>query len=332
MNFSKIIILVAGAALMAGSIYKMNGTFDVPAEVVISFDQWATAHGKAYKCPAEKFYRLSVFFNNFKLVSEHNKSNSSYSMALNHFADMTQEEFKTKMLGYKFSDRQKTYGAPTLSQKPPASVDWRTQGAVTPVKDQGQCGSCWAFSAVGALEGYWFQAKGALLSFSEQQLVDCSQSQGNHGCNGGLMDYAFTYVKANGLQTEANYPYTAQDGRCKGTGTSAVNITGYTDVGHSDDALTAASAARVVSVAVDAQNWSMYSRGIYSHLKCGTQLDHGVTLVGYGTANNDDFWIIKNSWSAKWGENGYIRLERGKKSGNNGCCGIYKAASFPTGA
>jgi C1A family cysteine protease len=329
MNFSKIIILVAGAALMAGSIYKMNGTFQVPTDVAVAFENWATVHGKTYKCPAEKFYRLSVFFKNFKMITEHNSSNSTFSMALNHFADMTQEEFKTKMLGYKFTERPRNYAAPTLTQAP-TSVDWRTKGAVTGVKNQGQCGSCWAFSAVGALEGAWFQAKGNLLSFSEQQLVDCSTGQGNHGCNGGLMDYAFTYVKANGLQTEANYPYTAQDGKCKGTGTPAVTISGFTDVGHTDAALGTASAARVVSVAVDAQNWSFYNRGIYSHLKCGTQLDHGVTLVGYGTASGDDFWIIKNSWGTSWGENGYIRLERGSKAGAQGCCGIFKAASYPT--
>lgn len=330
MNFTKLVVLIAGAALMAGSIYKMNGTFEVPADVAVAFENWAATHGKAYKCPAEKFYRLSVFFKNFKMINEHNNSNSTFTMALNHFADMTQEEFKTKMLGYRFTDRPRNYAAPTLTQ-PPASVDWRTKGAVTGVKNQGQCGSCWAFSAVGALEGYWFQTKGVLLSFSEQQLVDCSTAQGNHGCNGGLMDYAFNYVKANGLQTEANYPYTAQDGRCKGTGTPAVTISGYTDIGHSDAALQAASAQYVVSVAVDAQNWSFYSRGIYSHLKCGTQLDHGVTLVGYGSANNEDFWIIKNSWGQSWGENGYIRLERGAKSGAQGCCGIYKAASKPNG-
>lgn len=143
------------------------------------------------------------------------------------------------------------------------------------------------------------------------------------------MDYAFTYMKANGIQTETSYPYTAQDGRCKASGTPAATVSGFTDVGHSDAALAAASAARVVSVAVDAQNWSFYSRGIYSHMKCGTQLDHGVTLVGYGSASGDDFWIIKNSWGAQWGENGYIRLERSSKAGSSGCCGIFKAASFP---
>lgn len=335
MNFAKILLVVTGAAILASSMYKMNNTFSIPANVAITFESWQTKFGKSYKCPAEKFYRLAVFYKNFKDVEAHNNSNSSFTRELNMFADMTQEEFSTKMLGYRFSDRVRNE-VPMVENilEQPASIDWRVKGAVTPIKDQGQCGSCWAFSAIGAMEGMWFQAKGSLISLSEQQLVDCSTAQGNHGCNGGLMDYAFTYIKTAGVQLESTYPYTAQDGRCKGPGTPAATCSSYTDIAKSEAALAAASAARVVSVAVDAQRWSSYSRGVMTHNQCGTQLDHGVTLVGYGSVSegNDakNFWIVKNSWGTRWGESGYIRLERGITASSKGTCGICMAASYPT--
>lgn len=332
MDFKKLILLVAGAAIFASAIYKQNVNVNVPAEIALQFVQWTKTHNVEFKCPAEMFYRLTVFAQNHKTVTEHNASNDTFTMALNKFAAMTNEEFTTKMNGFAFSDRPRSYleaSQESLTQSP-ATIDWRTKGAVTAVKDQGQCGSCWAFSAIAAIEGYWFQTKGTLVSLSEQQLVDCSAAQGNHGCNGGLMDNAFKYVIANkGIDSEVNYPYTAKDGKCK-TATAAATIGGYTDLGHNDNALQAGNAGRVVSVAVDARNWQFYSGGIFNHMKCAAQLDHGVTLVGYD--DNAGFWTIKNSWGTGWGEKGYIRLEKGNKTGPNGTCGIYKAASFPKGA
>lgn len=330
MKIARIALIIAGAALLATSIYKMNGTVAVPPHVIASFQTWSAKHGRNYASPAEKIYRLAVFYKNYKTVSAHNSSNDSWTMELNHFADMTEEEFRSKMLGYNFSDRPRKYVEEDNSMvAQAASVDWRDKGAVTPIKNQGQCGSCWAFSTIAALEGAWFQSKGKLISLSEQQLVDCSSSYGNHGCNGGLMDYGFKYIKDHGIETEAQYPYTARDGRCKASGTPTAKLSGFTDVGHSQSALTTASSQRVVSVAVDANRWSFYHRGVMKHTACGTSLDHGVTLVGYGSANSEDFWIIKNSWGTSWGENGYIRIQR-DVSGSRGCCGIYMAASYPT--
>jgi cathepsin L len=305
MNFTKVALIIAGAVLMATSVYKMNGSLTVPVHVATSFVTWSERYNKTYKCPAERLYRLAVFYNNYKEIAAHNSSNSSFTRELNMFADMTREEFASKMLGYRFSDKPRNVQVSNTVGQQPSSVDWRTKGAVTPVKDQGQCGSCWAFSAIAATEGMWFQAKGTLVSLSEQQLVDCSSAYGNHGCNGGLMDYAFKYIKQSGIQSETAYPYTARDGRCKGTGTAAAHVSGYTDIAHSEAALATASVARVVSVAVDANNWSSYRSGVFTVNQCGSSLDHGVTLVGYtnGSGNNvNNYWIVKNSWSTSWGE------------------------------
>ena len=201
-----------------------------------------------------------------------------------------------------------------------------------------QCGSCWAFSAVASLEGQHFKASGKLVSLSEQNLVDCSQAQGNQGCNGGLMDQAFAYIKSNnGIDTEDSYPYTATDQTCA---FSAANVgatdTGFTDVkaGSEDDLVNAIATVGPISVAIDASHSSfqLYKKGIYYERACSSsQLDHGVTAVGYGVAKNalgkdEDIYIVKNSWGTSWGDQGYIMMSRNKK--NN--CGIATMSSFPT--
>jgi cathepsin L len=220
----------------------------------------------------------------------------------------------------------------------PDSVDWRTQGYVTPIKDQGQCGSCWAFSAVASLEGQHFKASGKLVSLSEQNLVDCSMAQGNQGCNGGLMDQAFTYIKANnGIDTEDSYPYTATDQTCA---YSAANVgatdTGFTDIksGSEDDLVNAIATVGPISVAIDASHSSfqLYKKGVYYERSCSsTEPNHGVTAVGYGVdkstfGKEEDVYIVKNSWGTSWGDQGYIMMSRNKK--NN--CGIANMSSFPT--
>ena len=196
-----------------------------------------------------------------------------------------------------------------------ADVDWTGQGAVTSVKDQGQCGSCWAFSTTGSLEGLSKLAYGSLSSFSEQQLVDCSGSYGNMACNGGLMDNAFKYIRDKGIVLESEYSYRAVKQTCSKDG-GAFKISGYTDVTNCND-LANAIVGRPVSVAVDATNWSAYKSGVFNN--CATRLNHGVTLVGV----SDQYWRIKNSWSAGWGESGFIRLARGNT------CGVCNMASYP---
>jgi C1A family cysteine protease len=298
-----------------------------------SFTHWAKFHGKVYQ-PTERDYRNYIFNTNLERIYLHNTfGNASWSMAVNKFADMSPREWRAKYLGLaKNTYANRTYSA-VKSSALPASVDWTEHGAVTPVKDQGQCGSCWAFSSTGALEGAWFLKNGSLFNVSEQQLVDCSTAQGNEGCNGGLMDDAFQYVIENGLTTEAAYPYTATGpNACKAAGKAkVVTASGFTDVvPNSETALMSALTEQPVSVAVEADQGSFqfYSGGVMT-ASCGTQLDHGVLAVGYGTVGGQDYYKVKNSWGEDWGMKGYILLGRGSAFGSQGQCGIQMAASFP---
>ena len=215
----------------------------------------------------------------------------------------------------------------------PKAVDWVTAGAVTPVKDQGQCGSCWAFSTTGAIEGASAIATGKLTSMSEQQLVDCAGDYGNHGCNGGLMDNAFTYVMDNGLCSESAYGYTAVKGTCAyDTCGTKYHITGCQDVPASNElALREAVAKQPVSVAIEADTrvFQLYRSGVITSSECGTNLDHGVLTVGYGEDNGVKYWKVKNSWSTSWGEAGYVRIGRSESQKSDGICGIAMQPSYP---
>jgi len=222
---------------------------------------------------------------------------------------------------------------PPLNAQIPASVDWRTKGYVTGVKDQGQCGSCWAFSATGSLEGQWFHKTGKLLSLSEQNLVDCSGDQGNEGCDGGLMDQAFTYMKEKGVESETDYPYTAEDGDCKYQPSKKVaSDTGFVDIASGNETALTTAIATVgpISVAIDASadSFQLYQSGVYNEPACSsTELDHGVLAVGYNTdPTGGDYYIVKNSWGTDWGMKGYIWMSRNKDNQ----CGIATASSYPT--
>jgi len=205
------------------------------AATQVSFSEWASKNGKTYSTKSEIALRRSIFAANAARVAKHNSEGHSWSMGLNKFADLTGEEFKALYAsGYRAHEkRSKNVNLSLLhAQANPASVDWSTKGAVTPIKNQEQCGSCWAFSTTGSVEGISFIKTGTLPSVSEQQLVDCSGAEGNQGCNGGLMDYGFEYIiKNKGITSEAAYPYTAKDGTCTATGKPvAATITGYKDV------------------------------------------------------------------------------------------------------
>jgi len=305
----------------------------------MSFSEWASKNGKTYSTKSEIALRRSIFAANAAKVAKHNSEGHSWSMGLNKFADLTGEEFKALYAsGYRAHEkRSKNVNLSLLhAQANPASVDWSTKGAVTPIKNQEQCGSCWAFSTTGSVEGISFISTGTLPSVSEQQLVDCSGAEGNQGCNGGLMDYGFEYIiKNKGITSEAAYPYTAKDGTCSATGKPvAATISGYKDVPvNSEVALETAIVTQPVSVAVEADQsvFQMYTGGVMDSA-CGTQLDHGVLAVGYGTEAGKEYFKVKNSWGADWGAKGFILLGRGAKFNPSGQCGIQMAASYPTKA
>jgi C1A family cysteine protease len=301
------------------------------------FFEWAETNNKVYSSNEEVFARKQIYDANVAKISQHNRENHTWSMDVNQFADLSATEFKNLHSGCVLvKERKNLIGLfrSVDASALPESVDWEAEGAVTPVKNQGQCGSCWAFSTVASTEGAWFLKHGNLVSLSEQQLVDCSSKEGNQGCNGGLMDYGFQYIIDNkGIGSEASYPYTAQDGTCKKV-PSVVTITGFKDVPtNSETALMTALVQQPVSVAVEADqnSFQFYSGGVMS-ASCGTNLDHGVLAVGYGTDNSTglDFWKVKNSWGADWGLKGYILLGRGAKFGSSGQCGIQMDPSYPT--
>jgi C1A family cysteine protease len=282
-------------------------------------------------------YRFNVFKANMDFIDQENKKNLSYTLGMNKFGDMPFHEFHAKYTGYNHIDREyiRSKNGPAHrhlgTEANPPSVDWRKKNAVTPIKDQGQCGSCWAFSATGSMEGAWALSKTQLVSLSEQQLVDCSTAQGNEGCNGGLMDYAFEYVISNkGITTETLYPYKAVDGKCKKPlPKSAITISSYVDVPVNDDtSLETAVAKGPVSVAIEADqpSFQFYKSGVFKDPGCGTMLDHGVLAVGYDKSGSDKYWIVKNSWGSDWGNSGYIWMARKAGAGE---CGINMASSYP---
>jgi len=263
----------------------------------------------------EFFARFNTFKSVLDFVREHNAGNSTWTAAINQFSDLTADEFKAQYLSSLLiptnpgTAGEESVILPDPSQ--PNDVDWRQKGAVTPVKNQGQCGSCWAFSATGAVEGWAATTGKGLKSLAEQQLVDCAGSVGNQGCNGGWPNKAIGWLASHGSCAESSYPYTARDGSCKQC--TSVLKPGGVGTGSGESTLAGQLSSLPVSVCVDASGgFQHYSSGVFSG-PCGTQINHAILAVGYTSA----YWIVKNSWGTSWGSSGYIYMARGKN-----LCGI----------
>ncbi|KAF6034464.1 hypothetical protein EB796_007225 [Bugula neritina] len=347
----KVLLFVALSVLAANAVptlkwYEVQPAKEVKAlpmsagNVKTHWELFKKQHSKEYNSNVEERTRFQKFARNYASVMQHNSEKAlglhSFALGLNKYSDLDIFEIRMRMNGYKHIPgavkNGSTYLSPSVPLTVPDTVDWRTEGYVTDVKDQGQCGSCWAFSTTGSLEGQHFKKTGELVSLSEQNLVDCSTEYGNNGCEGGLMDYAFEYIKDNkGIDTEASYPYDAEDEKCHFRKRNiGATDTGYVDIPEGDEEKLKEAVAMhgPVSVAIDAshESFQLYESGIYDEPECSSsQLDHGVLVVGYGTEGGKDYWLVKNSWGPSWGEQGYVRMSRNK----NNQCGIASSASYP---
>lgn len=321
-----------------------------------AFTSWKAMFNRTYETLEEHEERMIIFAENAFLVKEHNAGGHSWKLALNEYADMTNEEFTARhqlMHSEIGTENSPATARHVNSGKAPASIDWRKPDSgvalVGPVKNQAQCGSCWAFSTVASVEGQLAKKTGTYTSLSEQALVDCvtdvtlpgSSQSCCSGCGGGLMDYGFEWLikKESGKDdTELSYPYKAETGSCSYSSGTPVGtgITGYTDVKKGDESALEDAVGTVgpISIAVNAAGtgWQLYHSGVYSPWSFGpfhscnpNTLDHGVAIVGYGTDGGKDYWIIRNSWGSSWGEEGYMRIEKGENA-----CGVANQASYPT--
>ncbi|KAK4483691.1 hypothetical protein RD792_010892 [Penstemon davidsonii] len=321
--------VVDGMHELESSIIKIVGN----SRRALSFVRFAHRYGKRYEDVEEIQRRFEIFSENLRMIRSHNRKGLSYTMGVNEFADITWEEFRRHRLGAAQNCSATTRGSHKLTHVVlPESKDWRETGIVSPIKNQGHCGSCWTFSTTGALEAAYAQAFGKSISLSEQQLVDCAGAFNNFGCHGGLPSQAFEYIKYNGgLDTETAYPYTGKNGHCKYSSENvgvqvldSVNIT----LGAEDELKHAVAFVRPVSVAFEVvSGFRAYKSGVFTSTTCGNSpmdVNHAVLAVGYGVENGIPYWLIKNSWGADWGDEGYFKMEMGKNM-----CGVATCASYP---
>jgi len=311
-------------------------------EVYSAFARFKAKYGKTYS-KNELKHRLRVFRDNLNFIKTHNDDDSkSHKVGVTQYADLTNKEYRA-MLGAKMDMRAHTEGPQfsandTSNSTIPAEFDWRIKNVVTPIKDQGQCGSCWSFSAIAALESCYALKYGPekMVTLSEQNLIDCSTSEGTLGCKGGWVDRAYDYIKKNGgIDTDKFYPYTTSGpNTClyntTGSASPVATITSYQRIQtRNETALLHAAFKAPISVLIDADHKSFqhYKSGVYYEPTCSEYvLDHAVLVIGWGTENGTDFWLVKNSWDTWWGDNGFIKMARNK----NNNCGIATTAILPS--
>lgn len=305
------------------------------------FYEFQEKFSKRYFSFDELEVRFNIFSSNLRSIVKHNQDHTqNFTMGINQFSDLTREEFKNLYIGHHLS--VENFGCQTYSFNTSNnildSIDWTTKGVVNLVRDQGQCGSCWAFATTANAESVWAISNGLLLDLSEEFLVDCATGFGyfNMGCNGGNPDSAFKYMINNGQCTEESYPYTSgvteKSGKCQKCTSANVQFSECYDVPSKNQlALKAAVEKQPVVVAIEADTryFQSYSSGILTDaLKCGTNLDHAVEIVGYGILNGIDYWKVRNSWGESWGQNGYVLIERTSSTNDIGVCGIAAEPTF----
>lgn len=338
----KLFLLVSSLLSVFSSGFNLRTreltTFLNEGDEWMQFSNFQERFRKSYETIQEMESRFQIFRTNLRNIILHNLDHTqNFTMGINQFTDLTPEEFRAQYINGGLRTEVGSYGCKSFSSSAsgaPASIDWRTKGAVTSVKDQGQCGSCWTFSSTGAVEGAWAISTGKLVDLAEQELVDCATgiSYGSHGCNGGQMEGAFKYIIEHGQCALSSYPYTAKDGSCQQC-TAVAHISSCSDVKPNDQiSLKAAVSQQPVAIAIEADTryFQSYSSGVLTSSSCGTNLDHGVLIVGYGAENGQDYWLVKNSWGTTWGDKGYVKIARSSSTNDAGICGIAMDPSFPS--
>ncbi|CAH0482923.1 unnamed protein product [Peronospora belbahrii] len=297
------------------------------------FEVWKAEHGKSYDSSIQNELRKGIFEINARSVAAHNsKTNKSFTMELNEFADTTWDEFQTWYLGTPQECSATTTVNDVTYGQVPAEKDWKADGAVSPVKNQGKCGSCWTFSTTGCLESHVKLKHGKFTILSEQNLLDCAQNFDNHGCKGGLPSHAFEYVKYNGgLDKEDTYPYEAKEGKCKfNTYHVGVQVNQVVNITSRNEKELEAVVGLIGPVSIAFQvvsDFRFYKSGVYESTKCRSgekDVNHAVLSVGYGVEDGKKHWIVKNSWGSKWGMDGFFQIARGSNM-----CGLADCASYP---
>ncbi|XP_041843099.1 cathepsin S, ortholog2, tandem duplicate 1 [Melanotaenia boesemani] len=324
------LLLVSLCATAAAAMFENKLDFH--------WELWKKTHGKKYHSEEEDVRRRDLWEKNLLLITVHNLEASmgfhTYDLSMNFMGDLTEEEIMqsfTTLIPPTGIQRAPSAFAGASGADVPDTMDWREKGCVTKVKMQGACGSCWAFSAVGALEGQLAKKTGQLIDLSPQNLVDCSTEYGNHGCNGGFMHHAFEYViKNQGIDSDESYPYTGVQQQCRyDPKNRAANCSSYNFLQEGDESALKQGIATVgpISVAIDARRprFAFYRSGVYDDPSCSQVVNHGVLAVGYGTLNGQDYWLIKNSWGTSFGDQGYIRMARNKSNQ----CGIALYPCYP---
>lgn len=344
----KIVLFLSAFFTVFGGNFTLRGSQVSSTSFLNEGDEWQKFYdfqerfSKKYETIQELEARFEIFRTNLRDIILHNLDvTQNFTMGINQFTDLTPQEFKDQYVGG-LKAQVGSFGCKSFSSDAsgaPSSIDWRQKGAVTSVKDQGQCGSCWAFATTANAESVWAISSGKLLDLSEEFLVDCATGLGyfNMGCNGGQPDSAFKYMINNGQCSESSYPYkagtTKSAGTCQKCTSIGVSFSSCSDVTPTDQVSLMAAVSKqpvVIAIEADTRYFQSYSSGILDSSSCGTKLDHAVEIVGYDSENGIDYWIVRNSWSSSWGEQGYVRIKKTSSTNDIGICGLAAEPSFLT--